>query len=142
MVSKTDRLNAIGNFRGCTDRCLKHILTNAEKLFQPKKIHDSGDWLFSHAEKNQTYDIYQKPGVKNLVTKARSKIYIFVVDTAISPEFLGKLKSYCQAFYPGMDIATMKPDSETFLDDIEVPKRENPFSGRIQYNTSVILKKV
>jgi hypothetical protein len=52
------RNEAIGNIKGCGDRCLKHILENAEKLFMPKKIHEGGDWLMSHKEKNQTYDLY------------------------------------------------------------------------------------
>jgi len=120
---------------------MKHILTNAETLFMPKRIHDSGDWLFSHTEKNQTFDLYQKPGVKNLVTKSRSKIYIFVVDPQISPEFAEKLKKYCEAFYTGMAVSIMLPKSPTFLEDLGVPKRDNPYSGELQYNAAVILKK-
>jgi len=27
-------------------------------MFQPKKIISDGDWLMSHKEKDQTYDLY------------------------------------------------------------------------------------
>lgn len=70
------------------------------------------------------------------MTKSRSKIYIFVVDPSISEEFIRKLKRYCEAFYTNMEISIKMPSSPTFLDDIEVAKRENPFSGKIQYNAT------
>jgi hypothetical protein len=70
----------------------------------PKKIHNGGDWLMSHKEKNQTYDLYENTGVKNLVTPQRSKIYIFVIDPTITPDFIEKMKRYCQAFYTSMDV--------------------------------------
>jgi hypothetical protein len=35
------------------DKIIDHFAANAEKLFIPKKIKDSGDWLVSHKEKGQ-----------------------------------------------------------------------------------------
>ena len=77
--------------------------------------------------------MYQKPGVKNLVTEQRNKIYIFVVDPLISIDFIDKLQRYCGAFYTDMQIEIMFPKSETFLEDQEVANRQR-YSGVMQYN--------
>jgi hypothetical protein len=74
--------------------------------------------LKSHKENGQTYDDYQKPGVKNLVTKQRNKIYIFVIDPSISADFLQKLKLYCEAFYTGMIVEIMTPKSANFMEKL------------------------
>ncbi|CDW79333.1 archaemetzincin-2 isoform x1 [Stylonychia lemnae] len=140
ICNKQQRLEAIGDFRQCKDKCLKHILTNAEKLFQPKKIHQQGDWLISNKEKNQTFESYQKPGVKNLVTPQRNKIYIFVIDPKIDNQFAEKLRKYCTAFYTDMIVEIKRPESETFLEDLEVPNRESLWGK--QYNAISILNKV
>ena len=130
---------AIGNTKTCSDKCMKFILENSERLFMPKKIHESGDWLMSHKEKDQTFDKYDQTGVKNLVTEQRSKIYIFVIDPSITPDFQDKLRRYCRAFYTGMDVQIKMPKNADFLDSLEVPKRMN--GGTLQYNANVILKK-
>ena len=134
------RIEAIGNIAGCKDKVLKGILMNAEKLFEPKRIIDSGDWLMSHKEPGQTYEDYQKPNAKNTVTKQRSKIYIFAIDPTISEDFLSKLKLYCEAFYTGLTVEIMRPKIDNFLDSLEIPSRLNFFG--MQYNANVILKKI
>ncbi|CDW79008.1 archaemetzincin-2 isoform x1 [Stylonychia lemnae] len=140
ICTKQLRIQALGDIRSCQDKCLKSILQNAEKQQMPKKLISKGDWLCSHKEKDQTFDIYQKPGVKNLVTPARNKIYIFVIDKSILDEFAAKLQRYCEAFYTDMKIQIKKPESSTFLQDKEVPSREGQV-GQNQYNANVILKK-
>ena len=139
IVSKAERLVALGNTRACNDKCLQHILDNSEKLFMPKKIHESGDWLMSHKEKDQTFDKYDQTGVKNLVTEQRNKIYIFVIDPSITPDFTDKLRRYCAAFYTDMDVQIKMPKSADFLKTLDVPNRMN--GGQRQYNANVILKK-
>ncbi len=71
----------------------------------------------SHKEPGQTFEDYQKPNVKNLVTKQRFKIYIFVIDPSISSEFLQKLKLYCEAFYTGMTVEIMTPKTGNFMEE-------------------------
>lgn len=66
------------------DPLLKKILSLAETdLFAPKKILSIGDWLLSNKEKPQTFNLYNRPGVRNDVTPARSKIYFNVIDEKI-----------------------------------------------------------
>ena len=93
----------------------------------------------SHKENGQTYDDYQKPNAKNIVTQQRYKIYIFAIDPTISEEFLAKLKRYCEAFYTGMVVEIMTPKVPDFLDKLDVPHRENPYSGLLQYHANVIV---
>jgi hypothetical protein len=83
--------------------------------------------------------LYQQPGVKNLVTETRNKIYIFVIDATITPDFVEKLKKYCKAFYTGMIVEIMLPKRADFLETLEIPSRDN--NGILQYNANSILKK-
>jgi len=49
IVTKSLRTKAVGP--PINDKIIDHFAANAEKLFIPKKIKDSGDWLVSHKEK-------------------------------------------------------------------------------------------
>jgi hypothetical protein len=53
--------------------------------------------------------LYNRPGVRNDVTAARNIIYLHVIDEKIQPEFLAKMKKYCEAFYLGMAVKIMYP---------------------------------
>jgi hypothetical protein len=53
--------------------------------------------------------LYNRPGVRNDVTPARNIIYLHVIDEKIKPEFLAKLKKYCEAFYLGMSVKIFYP---------------------------------
>jgi hypothetical protein len=58
--------------------------------------------------------LYNRPGVRNDVTPVRNIIYLHVIDEKIKPEFLAKLKKYCEAFYLGMTVKIMYPtDAKT-----------------------------
>jgi len=47
--------------------------------------------------------------VRNDVTPSRKFIYFHVIDEKIKPEFLAKLKKYCEAFYLGMTVKIIYP---------------------------------
>ena len=96
--SKAQRLQALGDIRTCPDPLLKKIQENAEQLFPPKALRDWGDWLKSHNEVPQTFNLYNRAGVRNEITPVRNIIYFHVIDEQIKPEFLAKLKKYCEAF--------------------------------------------
>jgi hypothetical protein len=57
-------------------------------MFTPKSIVESGDWLCSHREKPQTFNIYNRPGVRNEVTSEREKIYFLITDEKINEGFV------------------------------------------------------
>src|SRR4051794_8909207 len=78
VVTKATRIEAMGKMETCKDPCLKNMISKAEILFRPMKIHTNGDWLVAHKESGQTFDSYLKPGAKNAVTEKRNKIYIFI----------------------------------------------------------------
>ena len=126
------------------DPLLKKIQQNAETLFLPKKILTYGDWLIDHREKSQTFNMYNRQGVRNDVTAARSKIYFHVTDDKIKKDFLAKLKRYCEAFYTGMTIDIMYPPStktsQEFMKLHQIPSREG-YSGYTQYLAPNILTK-
>jgi hypothetical protein len=48
--------------------------------------------------------LYNRTGVRNDVTAERNIIYLHVIDEKIKPEFVAKLKKYCEAFYLGMKV--------------------------------------
>ena len=62
------------------------------------------------------------------MTPTRNIIYLHVIDEKIKPEFLSKLKKYCEAFYLGMTVKIMYPakakTSKEFMDMNEIPNRE------------------
>jgi len=63
------------------------------------------------------------------VSKERSKIYILVIDSSITPEFLQNLKVYCEAYYTGLNVEIMFPKSGNFLEENQIPNRVNPYTG-------------
>jgi hypothetical protein len=68
-----------------------------------------------------------------------------VIDEKIKPEFLAKLKKYCEAFYLGMTVKIMYPSnaktSDEFMEKYEIPKRDARVKGTFQYVATNILKK-
>ena len=78
-------------------------------MFSPKTIVANGDWLCSHREKPQTFNIYNRPGVRNEVTSEREKIYFLITDEKINEGFVQKLKKYTEAFYTGLKVEIMYP---------------------------------
>ena len=88
--------------------------------------------------------MYNRPGVRNEVTPVRNIIYLHVIDEKIKPEFLAKLKKYCEAFYLGMTVKIMYPTdaktSKQFMEKYQIPSREGGKDTR-QYLATNILKK-
>ena len=125
--SKPQRLQALGKITADLDPLLKKILDKAEALYPPKKILSSGDWLWGQKERPQTFNLYNRPGIRNEVTQQRNKIYIFVIDERIDAVFLAKLKKYCAAFFFGMTIEIKYPEdtktSKDFMDSHQIPSR-------------------
>lgn len=66
--------------------------------------------------------------MRNEVTAVRNIIYLHVIDEKIKPEFLDKLKKYCEAFYLGMTVKIMYPTkaktSKEFMEMYQIPSRE------------------
>lgn len=127
------------------DPLLKKMLQQAETLYQPKKILTNGDWLWGQKERPQTFNLYNRPTVRNEVTQQRNKIYLFVVDDQIKPEFLEKLIKYCAAFYTGMQIEIKYPeggpmDGKRFMNQLGVKSREL-YTDHTQFYTGDILNK-
>jgi hypothetical protein len=88
--------------------------------------------------------LYNRPGVRNEITPVRNIIYFHVIDEQIKPEFLAKLKKYCEAFYFGMTVKIMYPTkaktSKEFMELHQIPNREGS-KGFPQYLATDILKK-
>ncbi len=78
------------------------------------------------------------------MTPSRNIIYLHVIDEKIKPEFLAKLKKYCEAFYLGMTVKIMYPKnaetSKEFMEKYEIPNRNSCY-GILQYMATDILKK-
>jgi archaemetzincin len=107
------------------DPWLSTILQKAEVIFAPKKILTIGDWLRSNREIPQSFNLYNRPEVRNNITPQRKVIYFNVIDERITEEFLGKLKTYCEAFFLGMKIEIIRP-KKTFLElmkEYKIPSR-------------------
>ena len=77
--------------------------------------------------------MFNRSGVRNDITAERSIIYLHVIDEKIKPEFLAKLKKYCEAFYLGMTVKIMYPSnaktSDEFMEKYEIPKRDARVKG-------------
>ena len=77
--------------------------------------------------------MFNRSGVRNDVTAERNIIYLHVIDEKIEPEFLAKLKKYCEAFYLGMTVKIMYPSnaktSDEFMEKYEIPKRDARVKG-------------
>jgi hypothetical protein len=88
--------------------------------------------------------LYNRAGVRNEITPVRNIIYFHVIDEKIKPEFLAKLKKYCEAFYLGMTVKIMYPPtaktSKEFMKLHQIPSREGEEDFR-QYLAPAILKK-
>ena len=67
-----------------------------------------------------------------------------MIDEEIKPEFLAKLKKFCEAFYLGMTVKIMYPEnaktSKEFMEMYQIPNREG-FDDCQQYMATTILKK-
>jgi hypothetical protein len=118
----------LGDVRSVHDPLLRRIQEQAETLYKPKALRDWGDWLRTHREVPQTFNLYNRAGVRNEVTGVRNIIYLHVIDEKIKPEFLAKLKKYCEAFYLGMTVKIMYPPNaktnKEFMEKYEIPSRE------------------
>ncbi len=98
-------------------------MQKAEVLFDQKKTLSIGDWLRSNRENPQSFNLYNRPEVRNYITPHRKVIYFNVIDERITDEFLEKLKRYCEAFFLGMKIEIIRP-KKTFLElmkEYEIP---------------------
>ena len=63
------------------------LADNAESLFEPKKIKDSGDWLLSQKEGRQSYKWYADGnGGHKWLGGERQTIYLFCIDDSITPD--------------------------------------------------------
>ena len=64
-----------------------------------------------------------------------------MVDPKIKPDFLAKLKMYCEAFYTGLTVDYMYPPKTqgSYFDSLGVTSRKGYYSK--QYMTGPILKK-
>lgn len=105
---------------------MKKILNQSEKLYEPKRILGSSDWLACHKEPGQSFEKYDVHTTKNPVTKERNKIYIFVIDSTIDQDFLQTLKAYCEAYYTGMIVELMFPKTSNFMETFNIKNRINP----------------
>ena len=80
----------------------------------------------------QSFNLYNRTGVRNDVTPFRNIIYLHVIDEKIKPEFLAKLKKYCEAFYLGMKVKIMYPSvktSDEFMEKYDIPYRDADVEG-------------
>ena len=88
----------------------------------------NGDWLIDHKEVPQTFNLYNRPTIRNDVTPERNKIYFFVTDKTTPKDFISKLKMYCEAFYLGLQVEIMYPKntqtSKEFMDQLQIPNRD------------------
>ncbi len=93
---------------------LAKLAKKAETIYGAKEILSSSDWLACHKEEGQTYDRWLKNPTRNQVNKARSKIYLNIIDTSIGLDFQEALLKYCSAFYTGMQVV-LTPPQEGFM---------------------------
>lgn len=129
------RLSAIGALAG-TPIKMKKALNAIIPLFLPIPQPKPSEWLFEHDEDGQTYESYKNYSV-NWIKPEKSVIYIQPLESDISPEFILKLKEFCEAFYYGATVKVMKVID---VEKIKVTKRINEYTGKKQYNAGEILK--
>ena len=131
------RLNAVGSLAG-THIKMKKALQVILPLFYPIPEPGPSDWLWEHDEDGQTYDTYKTLPI-NWIKPPKNVIYIQALEKEISPEFIGKLRKFCQAFYFGVEVKIKKSID---VEKLGVTKRINDYTGKIQYHAGDILKKL
>ena len=121
---KEKRVQACGNdMEFPSDKTSIFMIRNAEKMFEPKKIIDNGDWLVSQREGHQMFDHYKR-GLGNIkwINPRNNKVYLMLIDDTFKDTDVAKYKKYAQAFFPGAVIDILK--KPTFLEDEEIEHRE------------------
>lgn len=85
----------------------------AEIIYIPKRIKDSGDWLKSHEEKGQAMGNYttQSKVIKWSNPKYNT-IILYILDNEVPDDMITALKIYCDAFFTGCKIVIKRPGDE------------------------------
>lgn len=138
---KEHRKWAIGSLAG-EKFAVKKYLESLIKLdlFEPIPAPQPGDWLFSQDEDGQTFDSFKSTPFNSL-TESRRTIAIVPLEDSLSPEFMEKLKKFCEKFYPSpVKVEIFKKIPISSLGKVD--SRKNPHSGQFQYNASHILREL
>jgi hypothetical protein len=102
------RIKAIGALIG--DPIIDNLASEAESLYNPKKVQTKHDWLACRKERGQTYDEY-KQGSPDIswVNKRFNTILMVMLDNSVPVEMQNALLNYCTAFFTGCDVKLKRP---------------------------------
>ena len=92
------------------DKILANLLANAEKIYEPKQVFTSSDWLVTQKESGQAPKAF-KIGGPNItwMNNYNRKILLFCLDGTIDETTSAKLKSYCEAFFWTCQVEVVHP---------------------------------
>eukprot|EP00826_Nyctotherus_ovalis_P034458 TRINITY_DN2877_c0_g2_i7.p2 TRINITY_DN2877_c0_g2~~TRINITY_DN2877_c0_g2_i7.p2 ORF type:complete len:191 (-),score=47.11 TRINITY_DN2877_c0_g2_i7:18-590(-) len=129
------RAKALGSFADCKNLLLKKTLEDADKYHKPLPKPGPDDWLVSHTEKGQPFEVYETSR-HNKVTAARNVIYVHPLQE-MDKAFVEACQKFCAAFYYPLNVKIIQ---KVDLKGISVASRINDDTEKIQYNASQILK--
>ena len=86
VMSKEARKLAVGDVNDFPEDAVCTYMTKyAEKIFEPKRILSSGDWLKRYREPDQRF-CYYKQGKGNIkwLSPTKNKVYLFICDNSFT----------------------------------------------------------
>ena len=104
VMSKEARKLAVGDVNDFPEDAVCTYMTKyAEKIFEPKRILSSGDWLKRYREPDQRF-CYYKQGKGNIkwLSPTKNKVYLFICDNSFTKQQIAQYKMYAEAFFTGV----------------------------------------
>ncbi|KAG9350322.1 hypothetical protein JZ751_026676 [Albula glossodonta] len=97
-------------------RFLDEGLHSDSPLFSPISLHSDSDWISSHPEAPQDFQSFYSNPYRNTPIKGRKIIYIQTIGSfggveAVTEQYVGWLRDYCEAFYYGLVVKLLDPVS-------------------------------
>ncbi|XP_066545245.1 archaemetzincin-1 [Amia ocellicauda] len=145
LVSRDEALRALyGRSFSSTERLfLSEAYNPARALFRTLLIRTAFDWLVSRPEAPEDFESFYSAARWQHCASYRKTIYLQPIDVAaegLGQEvvfFLDELKSYLEAFFPGLSVRFLPSISST---DIRCHVRQHPDPGNRQLHTDGILR--
>ncbi|XP_036394707.1 archaemetzincin-2-like isoform X1 [Megalops cyprinoides] len=95
-------------------RLLEEGLHPDSPLFSPITLHSDSDWISSHPEAPQDFQSFYSNPYRSAPIKGRKTIYIQTIGSfgsaeALTEQYVGWLRDYCEAFYYGLVVKLLDP---------------------------------
>ncbi|KAG5854281.1 archaemetzincin-2 [Anguilla rostrata] len=83
-------------------------------LFCPISLHSDSDWITAHPEEPQDFQSFYSNPHRSTPVKGRNTIYIQTIGSfggaeALTEQYVGWLRDYCEAFYHGLTVRLLDP---------------------------------